>query len=157
MIHKSLIIIGIIFYISVIFITSSPLQHNNLFKNDSSYSLTNNIKLVYAAEEMTIKEMMMTVEMTIKEMMMTVEMTIKERMMTVEMTIKEMMMTVEMTIKEMMMTVEMTIKERMMTVEMTIKEIVKMMKLTLLILEVELMRQMIMMTRIKSLTMTEMM
>ena len=51
MINKSIIIIGIIFYISVIFITSSPFQHNNLFKNYFSFSLTNNIQLVYAADD----------------------------------------------------------------------------------------------------------
>ncbi len=51
MINKSIIIIGIIFYISVIFITSSLLQHNHLFKNDPIFSLTNNIQLVYAADD----------------------------------------------------------------------------------------------------------
>ena len=48
MIKKSVLILSIIIYFGVILTTSSPLQHNNVFDNNSSFPLKNNIQFIYA-------------------------------------------------------------------------------------------------------------
>ena len=104
MIKKSVLIIGIIIYFGVIFTTSSPIQHNNVFDNNSSFPLKNNIQFIYAEgddgggdnKEETRKTMAMT--MTRKTMAMTMtrktmEMTMTRKTMEMIMTRKTMEMT----------------------------------------------------------------
>jgi hypothetical protein len=51
MTKKSVIIISIVFYLGVILITSSPFQHNSLFKNNASFSLNDILPVVYAKDD----------------------------------------------------------------------------------------------------------